>query len=70
LGKSSSECLKGGVIFYPIFDIKQQCIGVLRQYFYEGTLSALTNKKLEKICVFLELGLKMEKRMRKIVKEK
>lgn len=70
LGKSNTQCLKGGAIFYPIFDVQQNCIGVLRQYFYEGVLTAISNKKLEKICTFLELGLKMEQRTRVVAKEK
>ena len=70
LGKSSTQCLKGGAIFYPIFDGQQNCIAVLRQYFYEGVLTAISNKKLEKICTFLELGLKMEQRTRVVAKEK
>ena len=33
-------------------------------------LTAISNKKLEKICTFLELGLKMEQRTRVVAKEK
>lgn len=59
LGKSSPQSLKGGAIFYPIFDGQQHCIALLRQYFYEGSLTAVSSAKLEKICTFLELGLNM-----------
>jgi len=53
LNRSSPPSLRGGAIFYPIFDSSRQCIGVLRQYFYEGALTALPTSKLDRICTFL-----------------
>lgn len=70
MGKSHTQCLKGGAIFYPIFDSKQRCIGVLRQFFYQGPLVALSSKKLEKISGYLELGLNVDTKMRLVSKEK
>jgi hypothetical protein len=53
LGRSSPSSLRGGAVLYPIFDANSRCIAVLRQYFYEGALTALASAKLERICTFL-----------------
>lgn len=70
LGKSNPQILKGGAIFYPIFDNNQRCMAVLRQYFYEGVLNALPNSKLRKICTFLEVAVNLDRQMRIISREK
>jgi hypothetical protein len=66
LGRSSPPSLRGGAIFYPIFDDNARCIAILRQYFYEGQLTAIDSGKLERICTFLELGANLDQRMRSI----
>lgn len=66
LGRSSPPSLRGGAIFYPIFNTNGHCIAILRQYFYEGTLTALDSAKLERICTFLELAFNLDQRMRNI----
>jgi hypothetical protein len=49
--------LKGGAVFYPLFDSHSQCIGLLRQYFHETPIKSLPPAKIEKIRMLLELGM-------------
>jgi len=51
--------LKGGAVFYPLFDSNSQWIGILRQYFYETSIKALNPEKIEKIRTMLELGISL-----------
>jgi len=43
---SNNQYLKGGAIFYPLFDSHHQCVGILRQYFFEGAIKTISSIKM------------------------
>lgn len=45
-GKCSTTCLKGGAIFYPLFNSSHDCIAIFRQYFYDGAIKVVSNGKI------------------------
>lgn len=68
--EKQNECVKGGAVFYPLFNEGRKCIGVLRQYFYDGVLRTISSRKVEKIGLMLKLGMSIDSKMRNIFKLK